>query len=213
MRKLQVLVFFCISFMRITALAQGYIPTYWEVYKVFDANGRKLSEDRYIGFPLSIQTGGSVYTGFDAYVNLGGFGNDILDMTLQRSPTGGVIYMNSFGGYLILEINGSSIEYGSHALGKIFQAKPLDVQTFHQRMAAINQIINPYGSGNIEKPDQRDSHNRGRKCIGCNGTGHCAVCKGEGRYRNEYTRSIHKCFECSGDGLCRVCNGKGYISY
>lgn len=211
MRKLQILILFCICCIRITASAQGYIPTYWEVYKVFDANGKELSEDKYKGFPLSVQTGGSVYTGFNAYVNMGGFGNDILDMTSQRSPTGGIIYMNTFGGYLILEINGSGIEYGSNALERIFQAKPLDVQTYHQRMAAISHIINPYGSNG--ETNQGDTYSRGRKCKGCNGTGLCAVCKGKGRYKNEYTGFIHKCFECPGDGLCQVCHGKGYISY
>lgn len=212
MKKFQILIWFCIGNMGITASAQGYIPTYWEVYKVFDVYGRELSDDEYKGFPLSVQTGGSVYTGFNAYVNLGGFGNDVLDMTSQRSSTGGIVYMNTLGGYLIMEIDGSIIEYGSNALGKIFQAKPLDISTYHQRMAAINRIINPYG-GSVEKPNHGNSYSSGRKCSGCNGTGLCAVCKGKGWYKNEYAGSIYECFECRGNGSCQVCHGKGYISY
>lgn len=210
MKKFQILIWICIGYMGVTTSAQGYIPTYWEVYKVFDVNGCELSNDKYKGFPLSVQTGGSVYTGFNAYVNLGGFGNDVLDMTSQRSPTGGIVYMNTFGGYLIMEINGSIIEYGANALGRIFQAKPLDISAYHQRMAAISRIINPYG-GSTERPNQGSSYSQGRKCKGCNGTGFCAVCKGKGWYKNGSSGVVYDCFECPGDGLCQVCHGKGYI--
>lgn len=58
MKKFQILIWICIGYMGVTTSAQGYIPTYWEVYKVFDVNGCELSNDKYKGFPLSVQTGG-----------------------------------------------------------------------------------------------------------------------------------------------------------
>ena len=211
----QVALVFCLIFVSLLSVsAQGYVPTYWEVYKVFDINGRELEDDMYNGFPISVQTGGSSLVGFNAYVNFGGFGNDVLEMTGQTTRNGGVVYMNYIGNYVVMNLK--TIVYKDNSLKRIFIAKPTDIQNFHKKMANIHAIMNPYGGGSHDSKSNKGSYSKGRQCPGCNGTGKCAVCNGKGWYRNQYDSNPYNrydCFECRGYGYCQVCHGKGYISY
>ena len=46
-------------------------------------------------------------------------------------------------------------------------------------------------------------------CLSCHGTGVCAICGGDGSYRNPYTGNLLACSSCD-DGVCSICGGTGY---
>lgn len=85
MRK--ILLFVLPLFFYINSFAQSY----WEVTKVFDLNEVEESKSTYLGFPIMIQLSGSAYTGFNAYVCVGNFGNIILANT--GSQTNEIFYL------------------------------------------------------------------------------------------------------------------------
>ena len=47
------------------------------------------------------------------------------------------------------------------------------------------------------------------KCIYCNGTGYCTMCKGRGIYL--YDSRWYDCSACHGTGHCQVCHGTGHV--
>lgn len=86
--------------------------------------------------------------------------------------------------------------------------------------AELNIVTMPSaGGGSFGSPSVNgNGSSSGRICRGCNGTGRCTMCHGEGRYYVEsgtytgndtYTR--HSCSSCGGSGQCRVCYGKGAL--
>ena len=56
-----------------------------------------------------------------------------------------------------------------------------------------------------------DGYSSGSTCKGCNGTGHCSMCKGKGWYKNSHDGKIYDCPSCHSSGRCGVCYGKGVI--
>lgn len=47
------------------------------------------------------------------------------------------------------------------------------------------------------------------ECPGCNGTGDCQDCAGEGVIHGPYSQS--ECRTCDGTGDCQECDGTGHI--
>lgn len=71
------------------------------------------------------------------------------------------------------------------------------------------------GTGNYSSSGTTNSGtsstSQGSRCKGCNGTGHCTMCKGKGWYKNTYDSNAYDCPSCHASGRCGVCYGKGYI--
>lgn len=170
MRK--ILLFVLPLFFYINSFAQSY----WEVTKVFDLNEVEESKSTYLGFPIMIQLSGSAYTGFNAYVCVGNFGNIILANTGSQTNDGYFIYANQgFNGYSLTDNRGkpnyllygiSNIVHASSTCGRIFIAKSINYQTYIKKVSEINRI-SPYIPRGIGGKDKSSKSS----CGVCNGTG------------------------------------------
>ncbi len=65
---------------------------------------------------------------------------------------------------------------------------------------------------NNSMPSSTTNGSSSVRCKGCNGTGHCTMCKGKGWYKNIYDSKSYDCPSCGGSGRCGVCFGKGVIN-
>lgn len=159
--------FFCIN---------SNAQSYWEVTKVLDLNEVEEPESSYLGFPIMIKLSGSVYTGFNAYVCVGNFGNIILANTGSQTNDGYYIYANQgFNGYSLTDASGkpnylllgiSNIVHASSTCKRIFIAKSINYQTYINKVSEINRI-SPYiprGTGGRDKSSRST-------CGVCDGTG------------------------------------------
>lgn len=206
-------------------MGQGYIPTYWEVVRVYNFQEEEIEDSGYEGVPISVQTGGSMYTGFNAYVNFANWGNSILDNTGQMTDNGEYIYAqpnyNMYGGsskqsYLLM--GGNRIVYAFAAIDMIFVAKPCSYQTFMDKSAEMYQKMNPYPDSNDRSFDDSQSRSQSssskRVCSFCNGTGLNPACD----YAPDYggPETTYYCETCKAykrahsHGRCPSCLGKGY---
>lgn len=82
-----------------------------------------------------------------------------------------------------------------------------------------SEMNNSFGQGGYSNGQSGNSaSSTGRKCTGCNGTGKCKACHGEGEYWEEvgmFTGTdTHKkviCPVCNGSRNCKVCYGRGSL--
>lgn len=67
-------------------------------------------------------------------------------------------------------------------------------------------------SGGSSSSDSNSNSNSssGSICPSCKGSGNCAMCKGNGVYKNRYDGNVYDCPSCHG-GRCGVCYGNGII--
>lgn len=168
----KILLFVISLFLFINSSAQ----TYWEITKVFDLNEVEDPKSIYLGFPIMIQLSGSIYTGFNAYVCVGNFGNIILANTGSQTKDGYFIYANQvFGGYSLTNAGGkpnyllygiSNIVHASSICERIFIAESINYQTYIEKVSNINRV-SPYIPRGIGGKDKSSKSS----CGVCNGTG------------------------------------------
>ena len=197
MKKILLLAFSL--FFYLSAVAQSY----WEITKVLDLNEKEDPESIYLGLPIMIQLTGSSYTGFNAYVCVGNFGNIVLANTGSQTNDGAYIYANQgFNGYSLTDGRGrpnyllygiSNIVHASATCGRIFIAESINYQTYMEKVNRVNRV-SPYIPRGIGGSDKSSKSS-------------CGVCQGTGkvkRYGPDYTGQGGSTYYIS----CPSCRGR-----
>lgn len=223
MKKYVVLLFLFVTF---TASAQ-FTSSYWKVKKVLYNDESEDLASNMKGLPVMVQIGGSAYTGFSAYVNVGYFGNIIFTMTGSQTNDGHSIYAqpDMYGGFTTTDFQGKPSYFllGVSdcilaAFDRLLIATPIDYQTFMD-LSGKHLQQNPYlyqGDGSSDRKGRSNSNSSRygyNDCTHCNGTGVCSTCNGKGYTDSPYTGGYMKCPNCcqtcEKGGRCNWCQGSG----
>lgn len=81
----------------------------------------------------------------------------------------------------------------------------------HIQLPLTDRLREPSESRSLSdtRTSTRDGGAMAESCDGCQGSGQCSVCDGEGMIRSEEEGVESFCNPCHGTGVCNVCQGSG----